>query len=188
MSERAHPDDPGFRVGWRGQTLLGWLPWFSRRSNPYREALFWRYEWASQFCRGKRVLDIPCGMGWGTSLIKHAANVVGIDVSADAVNEARKRYGRHIRFEIGDMKLLKFPDASFDVVCCLEGIEHISPDAGREFLMESRRVMAPGGVLLLSSPYCKTKPHSGNPYHVHEYRPKEIQTVVEEHYLIDEII
>ena len=188
MSERAHPDDPSFRDGWRLRRLWGFIPWVERRENSYRRAVVWRYNWADRHCQGKRVLDIPCGMGWGTSLIGSAASVVGMDISPDAVAEARHRYGQRIRFEVGSMAALDFPDSSLDVVCCLEGIEHVPVEVGRKFLDESRRVLAPGGTLLLSSPYCRVRAHSGNPYHIHEYGPEEIRSEVERNFVIDEVI
>jgi len=189
MAERAHPDDPGFQEGWRWRRLWGILPWPQRKRNEYRRAVIWRYQWADGFCAGKRVLDIPCGMGWGTSLIRSAAQVTGLDISPEAVAEARRRYGNdRMRFETGTMAELGFPAGAFDVVCCLEGIEHVPLDVGRRFLEESRRVLAPGGRLLLSSPYCRTRPHSGNPYHLHEYGPEEIRAEVGRHFAIDEII
>lgn len=188
MAERAHPDDPGFRSNWRVRRIFRFLPWLSLKRNPYRSALYWRYAWASRYCRGKRVLDIPCGMGWGTSRILSAASLTGVDISEEAVADATKRYGKHIRFQQGDMGRLDFPDAAFDVICCLEGIEHVPVEVGRQFLRESRRVLTPGGTLLLSSPYCRTQPHSGNPYHIHEYAPEEIRREVEAYYNVDEVI
>jgi 2-polyprenyl-3-methyl-5-hydroxy-6-metoxy-1,4-benzoquinol methylase len=186
MAERAHPDDPGFQEPWRLRLRRGWIPWLEKRVNPYRQAVIWRYGWADGFCRGKRVLDIPCGMGWGTSLIRSAATVCGMDIQPEAVAEARRRYGKRIRFETGSMADLAFADGSFDVVTCLEGIEHVPVEVGRAFLRESHRVLAPGGVLLLSSPYCRDRAHSGNAYHLHEYRPEEIQQELQPFYTIED--
>lgn len=188
MSERAHPDDLSFRAGWKLRWIWGVLPWFRRQRNPYREAVLWRYRWADRFCKGKRVLDVPCGMGWGTSLLRSAERAVGVDISPDAVAEARARYGSKAHFEVGSMDALAFPDAAFDVVCCLEGIEHVSPEVGRAFLGEVHRVLVSGGTLLLSSPYCKMRAHSGNPHHVHEYAPAEIRQAVEKRFSIDEVV
>ena len=67
MSERAHPDDPGFKDRFRVEKMFGFIPVRRKVMNPYREALFWRYSLVNSLCAGKRVLDIPCGMGWGTS-------------------------------------------------------------------------------------------------------------------------
>lgn len=149
--------------------------------------MLWRYEWANQYARGKRVLEIPCGMGWGTSLIRSSRHLVGVDICPTAVAEARQRYGSRIHFQVGNMAHLEFHDASFDLVCCLEGIEHVSAEIGESFLKESWRVLAPGGTLMLTSPYCHTLQHSGNPYHLHEYLPEEICKRVQEKFEISEM-
>jgi 2-polyprenyl-3-methyl-5-hydroxy-6-metoxy-1,4-benzoquinol methylase len=91
-------------------------------------------------------------------------------------------------FQCGDMGRLEFADASFDVICCLEGIEHVPPEIGRRFLKESERILRRDGLLLLSSPYCRTMEHSGNPYHVHEYQPEEIEAMLCELFTIENVI
>ena len=132
------------------------------------------------------VLDIPCGMGWGTSLLKGCRTLYGMDVAEDAVAEATKRYGRRIQFCIGDMAQLDFADTSLDVVICLEGIEHVPEEVGESFIRESARVLRPNGTLLLSSPHCHTQEHSGNPFHLKEYRPEELTELLQTRYAIAE--
>jgi SAM-dependent methyltransferase len=188
MAERAHPDDPCFRDKVSFRLRCGILPWIQIERNPYRAAFFWRYEWVSDYCAGKDVLDVPCGMGWGTSQIRGAKSLVGLDISDDAIREANWRYGNAVRFQCGDMARLDFPTSSFDLVSCLEGIEHVSPEIGRRFLEASERILRPGGLLLLSSPYCRRAEHSGNPYHVHEYQPEEIRALLSERFAIENVI
>lgn len=177
MAERAHPDDSGFNhFGWRIKLRRGIVPWlYPPRKNPYREAFDWRYEWAASFCQGKRVVDVPCGMGWGTSLMTGAQTLTGIDIDPESIAEAKQRYGDKATFRVGSMAALPFAENSIDVVVCLEGIEHVPVDVGDEFLKEAARVLTPEGRLLLSSPFCTKGGHSGNPYHVHEYQPEEIR-------------
>lgn len=165
----------------------GIVPWVTIRRSPYRKAFFWRYRWVSRHCVGKDVLDIPCGMGWGTSRIRGARTLVGVDLSRDAIEEATRRYGHVARFQWGNMAALDFGESSFDVVSCLEGIEHVSKEVGDRFLAECRRVLRPGGLLLLSSPYCRTMTHSGNPYHIHEYQPDEIRIAVSSNFEIEDV-
>ena len=188
MAERAHPDDPGFRDRWRFSFWHRFIPRLSRVKNPYRDEFIWRYSWANRYCRGMDVIDVPCGMGWGTSLIRDAKTLSGIDLNAEAVDEARNRYGGHAAFKVGDMSQLEFPDSSIDVVCCLEGIEHVPVEVGNLFLAEAFRVLRPAGRLLISSPYCTTLPHSGNPHHVHEYPPDEIIAAVSRYFLIEDMV
>lgn len=188
MAERAHPDDPAFKDHWQFRLRRGLIPWVHRVKNPYRLAFAWRYDWVNTVCRGKDVLDVPCGMGWGTSLIKGTRSLQGIDLNAESILEARKRYGSHAEFSVGDMAELKVLDLSLDVVCCLEGIEHVPKEVGRSFLKETQRVLRDGGLLMISSPYCRTQLHSGNPYHIYEYQPEEIQRLLAEFFVIEEII
>lgn len=174
MAERAHPDLPGFQnrvsLRWR----LGIVPWITWKRSAYRAALKWRYRWAQPYCRGRDVLDVPCGMGWGTSMLRGCRSVTGLDRDQGAIEEARQRYGSLATFQVGDMTNIPFEDDRFDAVCCLEGIEHISREQGKSFLSESRRVLRERGLLFLSSPYSASGAHSGNPFHAHEYRPDEI--------------
>ena len=188
MSERAHPNDPNFQDRWEFHLRRGLIPSFRKYRNPYRAAFLSRYRWASQYCRGRDVLDVPCGMGWGTSLIAGTRSLMGIDVSADAIAEANRRYGHKAKFIVGDMSRLPFLDVSLDVVCCLEGIEHVPVEVGKSFLRECSRVLRPEKTLLLSSPYCRTKPHSGNPFHIHEYQPDEIKHVLSKYFFVEDLI
>jgi ubiquinone/menaquinone biosynthesis C-methylase UbiE len=189
MAERAHPEDPAFQhPGWRFRLRRGWIPWIDPpRKNPYREALEWRYAWVSKYAMGKRVLDIPCGSGWGTSMIKGAVQLVGVDLDPESIRFAIEKYGRAASFHVGSMEELQFPADSFDIVSCLEGIEHVPIPVADRFLAESHRVLAPGGSLLLSSPHCAKGGHSGNPYHIHEYQPDEIREKISRFFSIDDI-
>jgi 2-polyprenyl-3-methyl-5-hydroxy-6-metoxy-1,4-benzoquinol methylase len=121
---------------------------------------------------------VPCGMGWGTSQLKGCRSLLGIDISPEAIEEARTRYGGVADFRVGDMGHLELPSSTIDVVSCLEGIEHVPPAVGASFVRECGRVLRPGGLLILSSPHCNDKPHSGNPYHMKEYQPHEIRRLV----------
>ncbi len=178
MAERAHPDDPGFGERWCVQLIGGLIPVPVRQRNPYREALFWRYKVVARHCRGKDLLDVPCGMVWGTSLLKGCRSIVGIDIASEAIAEARSRYGHRAEFRTGDMGALDIPDSSIDVVSCLEGIEHVPPATDASFVRECYRVLRAGGLVILSSPHCNDAPHSGNPYHIKEYRPEEMRALV----------
>jgi methionine biosynthesis protein MetW len=95
-------------------------------------------------------LDVGCGDGRrsGVWLRDHAANYVGVDISARAVDEARS-LGLDARV-IEDAGALPFEDESFDVVVCIEVFEHLfEPQvAAREIL----RVLRPGGTLVAQVP------------------------------------
>lgn len=100
---------------------------------------------------GERVLDVGCGEGWFASeLVRAGASVVGIDVAEEPLRRARERdSGLDLRVVDADGPW-PLRDASFDVVWAGETIEHVADTAG--WLSEVRRVLGPGGRLLLSTP------------------------------------
>ncbi|MGD9200028.1 MAG: class I SAM-dependent methyltransferase [Chitinispirillia bacterium] len=182
MSERAHPDDIGFKEKWRFCRLKGIIPWLIKVENPYRKALFWRYNFINKYCAEKDVLDIPCGMGWGTSLLKKCRTLIGVDISEEAINDAKQRYGNKASFQVGSMNQLNFSENSFDLISCLEGIEHVPIDVGTSLIAECHRVLRSEGILIISSPYCTTGEHSGNPFHVKEYKIDELTELLKPYF------
>jgi SAM-dependent methyltransferase len=132
-----------------------------------------RYRHAMQFVPGRSVLDAGCGVGWGSALLAQAGamSVTGLDIDAGALDDARGRTD-DASFVRGDLMGLPFADSSFEVVVCFEAIEHV-PDP-LDALDELRRVLAPGGVLSISSPNPGVYP-PGNPFHVHEFAPDELR-------------
>jgi SAM-dependent methyltransferase len=132
-----------------------------------------RYRHAMQLVAGRSVLDAGCGVGWGSALLAGAgaASVAGLDVDADALDDARERT-EAVSFVRGDLMELPFGDECFEVVVCFEAIEHV-PDP-LVALDELRRVLVPGGVLTISSPNPGVYP-PGNPFHIHEFTPDELR-------------
>lgn len=132
-----------------------------------------RYLFASRLASRKRVLDIACGAGYGAEcLARTAASVTAIDLAPDAAAAARHSYGApSINFLAADARRLPFPGASFDLIVAFEVIEHL--DNPHDLLAEARRLLAPGGQFVVSTPnrlyYAETRKLSGpNPFHVHE--------------------
>ena len=128
-----------------------------------------RYLWASQRLSG-RVLDVACGTGYGSQILAHACDVNGADRDGDAVATARARVP-HGSFQIAEVPPIPYEDAEFDHAVCFETIEHVDTDA--EVIAELRRVVAPNGHLLISTPNrAMTSPNDArpqNPYHAREY-------------------
>jgi SAM-dependent methyltransferase len=135
-----------------------------------------RYEFARPHCRDRDVLDAGCGVGYGSAfLAAEARRVVGVDLDGDAIAYAAQRYGRpNVEFMIGDLQRLEVADASFDVVCAFETIEHL-PEPER-FVSETRRVLRPGGLLFASTP--RANGTSDNPFHEREFSPAEFERLL----------
>jgi SAM-dependent methyltransferase len=143
-----------------------------------------RYAFAARLARGKRVLDAGCGAGYGAAELAAAAErVVGLDRAAEAVDFARANYqAPNLSFEQASCTPLPHPDGSFDLVVAFEVIEHL--ENWREFLREARRVVAPGGQFIVSTPnklyYTESRGEQGeNPFHVHEFEFEEFRAELE---------
>jgi SAM-dependent methyltransferase len=140
-----------------------------------------RYAFAARLAQGKRVLDAGCGAGYGAAeLAKKAHWVVGADRAAEAVDFAGAHYAApNLRFEQASCHALPHPDGCFDLVVSFEVIEHL--EQYREFLWEARRVLAPGGQFIVSTPnrlyYTESRGAEGkNPYHFHEFELEELRS------------
>ena len=130
-----------------------------------------RYQWALEYCQDKRVLDVACGTGYGSVILaqRGAAQVVGVDISIEAVASNGKRPPR-LMLANSDACNLPFGDGTFDVVVSFETVEHLaSPEL---LLAEISRVLKPGGLCICSSPNRDFLPSSGpkepNPFHLSE--------------------
>jgi GT2 family glycosyltransferase/glycosyltransferase involved in cell wall biosynthesis/SAM-dependent methyltransferase len=131
-----------------------------------------RYAWATPLCHGKSVLDIACGEGYGSFMLaQEARHVVGVDIDAAAVAHATERYSRqqNLRFAWGSACAIPLASGSVERVVSFETIEHLREQD--VMLAEIRRVLAPEGLLVLSSPnrpvYGQMR-EAANEFHVRE--------------------
>lgn len=164
------------------------LPFTGERFTPECVREIWyehwhRYAFASRLARGRRVLDAACGEGYGSALLARvAASVLGVDISPQAIAHAESRYAGtpHLRFEAGDATALDhLPDASFDLIVSFETLEHVS--AQERMLDGFRRLLAPDGVLVVSSPDKRAyseKAGFRNEFHVRELYRDELEAML----------
>lgn len=146
-----------------------------------------RYFFAARLARGKRVVDLGCGAGYGSAeLARTAVSVLGCDISQEAVEWARTQYAvPNLRFEQASCDAVPLGDASIDLAVAFEVIEHLyEPE---KLLAEVRRLLAPGGQFVVSTPntgyYAESREAAGpNPYHHHEFSFQEFQEALSRHF------
>ncbi|HUG15917.1 MAG TPA: methyltransferase domain-containing protein, partial [Thermomicrobiales bacterium] len=169
------PDATPKSLRFTGERVLPGLP---EMRVTYLQSLA-AYEFALGFASGQRVLDCGCGEGYGSALLAEtAAEVVGLDRDDEVVEFAAAKYAQpdRLRFVASDAERLPFDDGAFDLITCFQVLEHLH-DA-RSFLREARRVLAPGGALLLTTPNVLVAGERPNPHHVHDYRPDELRALL----------
>jgi 2-polyprenyl-3-methyl-5-hydroxy-6-metoxy-1,4-benzoquinol methylase len=143
------------------------------------------YEWIARRVAGLRVADLACGEGYGSDVLARggAAEVTGVDANPDAHEHARLRYSRDgVRFV---RTLVELYDEPCDAIVFLQTIEHVANPG--EILDRFRALVGPGGVAFVSTPNVLTlappgAERSGNPWHVHEYRPEEFAALCRAHF------
>jgi ubiquinone/menaquinone biosynthesis C-methylase UbiE len=141
-----------------------------------------RYHFAARWAAGKHVLDVACGEGYGSALLsRHAASVVGVDISPEAIDHAKNAYVTvaNAQFVCASCTSIPLDDASVDVAVSFETIEHITEQS--QFLDEVLRVLKPEGVLLLSCPnkleYTDKRDYV-NEFHVKELYREELAALL----------
>jgi GT2 family glycosyltransferase/ubiquinone/menaquinone biosynthesis C-methylase UbiE len=142
-----------------------------------------RYALCRESVAGKRVLDLACGTGYGSALLAQAGGeVTAVDISPEAIRTAKARYGDAVTFAIADCYDLPFADGAFDVVVANEMIEHVEDHDG--LINEAKRVLADGGLFLVSTPnkpvYNRYK--APNVFHVSEMDTSEFRRLLMRHF------
>ncbi|MBN1913037.1 MAG: class I SAM-dependent methyltransferase [Candidatus Omnitrophica bacterium] len=147
-----------------------------------------RYDFASHFTKDRIVLDVACGMGYGTFFLSDFARTVdGVDISSESIAYAKSHYKKsNIEFYVMDACKLKFPDQSYDIVCSFETLEHL--DYPEEFLKEVKRVIKKTGVFIVSTPHArKTTYKPSNPFHKFELSYTDFESFLKKYFARVEI-
>lgn len=144
-----------------------------------RRLHYGRYTFVATLDLGRRVLDCACGIGYGSDMISRTGdrNVLGVDVSEEAISEARRRYGSSgAEFRVADAYDLRSLSGPFSAIISFETIEHVANPS--LVLKNFAASLEPGGILIISTPNGSvTSPirplPPANPYHQWEDNPPQ---------------
>jgi SAM-dependent methyltransferase len=158
------------------------VPW-ARDAQVIYEHLH-RYLWARSLVAGRRVLDLGSGEGYGGALLAgSAAAVTGVDIDEQAVAHSRANYP-NVEFAVASATDLSgYADDAFEAVVAFEVIEHVAEQ--ERVLAEVARVLAPGGLLIMSTPERRAYSEERdfvNPYHVRELTQDEFAGLLRRHF------
>ncbi|HTQ41036.1 MAG TPA: class I SAM-dependent methyltransferase [Pirellulales bacterium] len=144
-----------------------------------------RYTFAATHLQGCRVLDLGCGIGYGTRyLAEHGASeVVGVDYSQEAITQAQSEF-HHPRasFVQDDAQQLDQIYGPFDGIVAYEIFEHV--DSPTSMLARCRDLLSVGGWFYCSTPNTRFRPKlkdgitPRNPFHVKEYLEEEFREML----------
>lgn len=162
--------------------------YFASQEQKSERKIAWEYGRLLRLARLKPdrpldVLDAGCGAGPGLRFFAAAGHrVVGLDRSPVALQRASRQVPGAVLVQADLQAGLPFAEASFDLVVLGDVIEHLSDSRG--LLVECRRVLRPGGHLLVSTVnrwdfrrFFQGQRWSGlaDPSHVHLYSPWELR-------------
>lgn len=152
---------------WTGER---YTPWVADPLISYEH--LHRYGFAREFVKGKKVLDLGCGEGYGSLILaEEAKEVIGADIDQVAVRHASLKYVRgNLRFIQGSIIDLPIKGKGvFDVIVCFEALEHIREHD--ELMKEVKRLLRSDGIFIISTPNKHTysdQPNYQNPFHLKE--------------------
>jgi SAM-dependent methyltransferase len=144
-----------------------------------------RYEFAQKYIKNRSVIDVACGSGYGSRILKEGGSkkVVGIDNSVDAIEYAERNYsGTEIEFDLDDaLNLSRYGKA--DIIVSLETIEHLrEPEF---FLREVAKTMFHDGSFIVSTP-CREGGKFGdvpqNRFHYQEWSLSEFEKLLKSYF------
>ncbi|MFD2161023.1 class I SAM-dependent methyltransferase [Paradesertivirga mongoliensis] len=168
------------KLKWTGERLV------TQISNEDTIYHLHRYSIPQEYIKDKTVVDVASGEGYGSNIMATTAyKVIGIDISKEAVTFANQKYGHrsNLRFIEGSADKIPLEDGIADVVVSFETLEHI--DTHQEMMLEIKRILKPGGILIISSPdkaNYSDRFNRVNEFHVKELYMEEFKTLLAQHF------
>ena len=156
--------------------------WFRRHEAAYQHL--------APLAAGRIVLEVGCGEGYGTAVLaRHARRVVGVDYDALTIAHAAGAT-RRLGFVRANLAALPMADGHRDLVATLQVIEHVWNH--REFVRECRRVLRPGGQLIVTTPnrltFSPGLDEPLNPFHTKEFTAAELSPTARRRRVRDRVV
>jgi len=154
-----------------------------------------RYYQVGLFCRPKNiVLDFPCGSGYAAEVLRPlGVNYEGLELDSFTVGYAHWLYGYGsvtTKFADGDLRYPHMEKEWYDVIGCIEGLEHIDMEFQDPLIAAFKEALKPGGVLVVSSPENPTGvsgKSAHNQYHLGELTRADFLALLHRHFPSDSV-
>lgn len=126
-----------------------------------------RYHLGAFLCRpGMKVLDFPCGSGYGYEIVPKNVFYEGMDIDPYTIAYCNKLFEG--KFFEGDLQNPKLDYMAYDLIMCIEGLEHIEMKYQESLINAFYEALDEGGKLLITTPEGNSEPSRTNPYHLCE--------------------
>lgn len=153
---------------------------------------FDRYDFAKKYLKPDFiVLDAACGTGYGSDELSGCVKkIVGLEISDHALDWAKNHHKKlNIEFKKANLnKAVDLPSDYFDAIISFETLEHVENQ--ENMLLEFKRILKPGGVLIISSPdreIITEKGGTDNKFHINELSKKELVAILRRNFKLEEI-
>jgi SAM-dependent methyltransferase len=139
-----------------------------------------RYYIPAAFCRPRmRVLDFPCGSGYGEEIFRpFGVYYEGMDVDEATIMYAEYFYNGD--FFVQDLTNPHLKERQYDLICCIEGLEHIEERFQPRLIEEFCKALVYGGTLVITTP--EKVGETVNQYHKHEFTFVEFYLLVSKYF------
>lgn len=144
-----------------------------------------RYAIVENYIKNKIVMDIACGEGYGSNIIKNNAKFVyGIDLDKNTIEHAKVKYkASNLKFLSGSTSKIPLENNSIEIAISFETIEHHNEH--QEMMQEIKRVLKSNGIIIISTPdklYYSDKRNFNNKFHIRELYKTDFKNLISNHF------
>jgi SAM-dependent methyltransferase len=148
------------------------------KARPYVPFTALNTVWRSLDKQAQSILDVGCGQGGPMKFINRHKRfyTVGVDIFEPYMSEG-KRQGIHDEYVLCDVRKLPFPRKSFDIVLCMEVLEHLEREAGLKLLASLEEIARKQVIISTPVGRYKQRPYDQNPHQEHKtiWSPNELK-------------